>query len=202
MGWRCFLIERTRFCRRSLRRFRRFTDVPSGHYCDVSVVIEAKFECPGDKNGRSTDIPGPWDNNPGWPLKCSCGYAFQPGDHRQVNEERLWKGAPERKIYPLRENPPGAMWVSDWFPQEGPNGEWTGPDGKVWCVMLPGGVEWIVYSYSSDTPRRKWSVQGEPPNITVSPSINQKGLYHGHIKNGVITDDVDGRKFPKWRSTA
>lgn len=40
-----------------------------------------------------------------------------------------------------------------------------------------------------------WTVSGTPPQITVSPSINMVGSYHGYLQNGVVTDDVDGRKF-------
>lgn len=42
-----------------------------------------------------------------------------------------------------------------------------------------------------------WTVTGEAPNITVSPSINIVGFYHGWIQNGVVTDDCEGRKYPK-----
>ena len=52
----------------------------------------------------------------------------------------------------------------------------TGPDGKI---VYHGG----------------WSVLGFLPNITVTPSINIVGSYHGYITNGVITDDCEGRKF-------
>lgn len=41
-----------------------------------------------------------------------------------------------------------------------------------------------------------WTVIGDPPLITVSPSINIVGSYHGYIRNGVILDDVEGRKYP------
>lgn len=40
-----------------------------------------------------------------------------------------------------------------------------------------------------------WVITGEAPNITVHPSINIGGSYHGWLQNGVIGDDVDGRKF-------
>jgi hypothetical protein len=40
-----------------------------------------------------------------------------------------------------------------------------------------------------------WTVTGTPPQITVSPSINIEGRYHGHLQGGVITEDVEGRKF-------
>jgi hypothetical protein len=40
-----------------------------------------------------------------------------------------------------------------------------------------------------------WIVKGIPPLLTVTPSLNLVGRYHGYITNGVITDDVEGRKF-------
>lgn len=40
-----------------------------------------------------------------------------------------------------------------------------------------------------------WDVSGEAPKITVSPSINIVGSYHGWIRDGVISDDCEGRKF-------
>lgn len=52
----------------------------------------------------------------------------------------------------------------------------TGPDNKI---VYHGG----------------WTVSGDLPNISVSPSINIVGSYHGFITNGVITDDCEGRKF-------
>jgi hypothetical protein len=204
--WKMFMIEPTKFCRRSLRRFFKFSGVHSGHYHEASVVIDAKFESPG-VHGRGLLRDG-YENSPAWPKNCACGYQFVEEDHWQVNEQRLYKGAPERKLYPLHECPPGATWECDWFPKEGPNGNWTGPDGKVWAVMLPGGVEFIIHMYSSDVPRRKWNVTGTPPLINVSPSINQKGHYHGFIglphapAPGIITEDCEGRKFPQWPSTA
>jgi hypothetical protein len=41
-----------------------------------------------------------------------------------------------------------------------------------------------------------WSVTGDLPAITVTPSINFVGAYHGWVTAGVLTDDCDGRKFP------
>jgi hypothetical protein len=40
-----------------------------------------------------------------------------------------------------------------------------------------------------------WTVAGEAPNITVTPSINLNGTYHGFLQNGIISDDVEGRKY-------
>lgn len=49
--------------------------------------------------------------------------------------------------------------------------------------------------------RHGWEVTGTPPNVTVHPSINAVGHYHGWLKDGVLSDDVDGRTFehgPNW----
>ena len=40
---------------------------------------------------------------------------------------------------------------------------------------------------------RGWTVTGEAPNITVSPSINIVGLWHGFLTSGILTDDLDSR---------
>lgn len=41
-----------------------------------------------------------------------------------------------------------------------------------------------------------WKVTGAAPKVTVYPSINFDGRYHGWLKNGVISDDCEGREFP------
>lgn len=45
-----------------------------------------------------------------------------------------------------------------------------------------------------------WAVCGDPPNVTLAPSVNIKGGWHGFIQNGVISDDCEGRTFPERRS--
>lgn len=57
-----------------------------------------------------------------------------------------------------------------------PSGDWFCPDQKT--------------SSGSD-----WTVTGEPPQITVSPSINAIGSFHGWLRDGVLSDDVEGRTF-------
>jgi hypothetical protein len=65
-------------------------------------------------------------------------------------------------------------------------------------VRLPGPVDWGV-----DGPAWKggqpygdgWDVSGDPPLVTVSPSINISGIYHGWLQNGVISDDCEGRRY-------
>lgn len=71
---------------------------------------------------------------------------------------------------------------------------WRGTmDGKpcFTVILPPGGVNNHFNPYRKPT----WDVTGELPKVTVSPSIHMVGIYHGYIRDGQITDDVDGRKF-------
>ncbi len=59
------------------------------------------------------------------------------------------------------------------------------------------GTAFCLDSCASGRPDQHWIVEikgklvdGRKPNITVSPSIDAKGIYHGYLKNGVLTDDL------------
>lgn len=65
------------------------------------------------------------------------------------------------------------------------------------CIRLPGGSDWVMDSNSSQG--GGWDVSGEEGMWTCSPSIlvrttNNSG-YHGYLQNGVLIDDVEGKKF-------
>jgi hypothetical protein len=81
------------------------------------------------------------------------------------------------------EVPPGGMWRCDchgekgWLislPSRNPDPEWN----RLWCTLDGAGDG------------KGWTVTGEAPNLTVSPSINclEPGGWHGHIVNGEISD--------------
>jgi hypothetical protein len=68
-------------------------------------------------------------------------------------------------------------------------------------VMLPGrdghASPFCIDSYPTDKPDEAWEVVcpwplvvAEKPLITVRPSINAVGSYHGHLTDGVLTDDI------------
>lgn len=63
-------------------------------------------------------------------------------------------------------------------------------------VRLPGGIDFCIDS-RADSPGGEtgWHVTGEEPELTLSPSINVMGTYHGYIRGGFITDDCEGRTF-------
>jgi hypothetical protein len=76
-----------------------------------------------------------------------------------------------------------------------------------WMVRLPGdGGWWHTNMKSTDEPRAYWTVTGEAPNFTVTPSINVgPEWWHGWITGGELTPDADrnGRTGPhpveQWR---
>jgi hypothetical protein len=82
---------------------------------------------------------------------------------------------------------PGAMWLDE--------------DGEL-CVILPGGgSEWNVdrgRKYNEQKPSRNlpaWTRTGDLPKVTATPSINAIGTYHGWLRDGVLTDDCEGRTY-------
>src|ERR1017187_3485476 len=62
---------------------------------------------------------------------------------------------------------------------------------KPLVVMLPGRNYFLVDGQCFSGEKGyydAWVVTGVPPNISVHPSINMVGRYHGFLKNGVIGD--------------
>lgn len=63
------------------------------------------------------------------------------------------------------------------------------PNGELFCPDA-------AYSAREGRPFGPgWTVTGEAPAITVHPSINCVGRYHGWLHGGVLSDDVEGRVF-------
>lgn len=65
-------------------------------------------------------------------------------------------------------------------------------------VILPNG---FIFNIDSPVTGKTtgWQVTGDPPNITLSPSVNyasgDPNGWHGYIQNGEITDDLEGRTY-------
>jgi hypothetical protein len=89
---------------------------------------------------------------------------------------------------------PGAMWYCDWLLDDdgGPASflsaeyrrDWLGKRPPI-AVMLPGGSEWVVDQCATGQ-KTGWTVTGEAPMLTASPSIDAPG-YHGWLRDGVLT---------------
>lgn len=58
------------------------------------------------------------------------------------------------------------------------------------CVLCPNGAEWCVDAKSSNG--EGWQVTGDVPVITAAPSIAVTG-YHGFLRDGVFTPDLENR---------
>jgi hypothetical protein len=86
----------------------------------------------------------------------------------------------------------GDMWPCDYWPARWLSTyydtHWKGKRLPM-MVQLPSGPFCIDMSVMKDG-------HPDPPNVTLSPSVNIVGSYHGWIQNGIISEDCEGRKFP------
>ena len=60
------------------------------------------------------------------------------------------------------------------------------------CVQLPGNIYFCVYSKQiTDGIAHEpgWTVSGEPDNLTLTPSVNFKDVWHGFITGGSFSPD-------------
>jgi len=77
----------------------------------------------------------------------------------------------------------GAIWIGE----RGIHVKLPGNSGNNgWDMQQPGTNGFI------------WTVTGEIPNVTATPSINCVGTYHGYVTNGSVTEDTEGRKFDDY----
>lgn len=65
----------------------------------------------------------------------------------------------------------------------------------VIVVRLPCGSEWTV-DFKFYEKQDGWVVTGELPAITARPSVDQHNRYHGWLTDGVLSDDLEGRRYP------
>lgn len=186
----CFWLEPTAFGWSSLRRYEKHSydpmpppSCPSNEmkYHDTTVDLGQVDYPLSDLNGYGKDdVP---HDDPRWPKVCDvCGYAFKDTDNWQHNVERLFKGAPDGKLYRLRDCPPGGMYDASWGPFD------KGPDGVRLAVVLPpeGGYDyWLVDGPSKGGGR--WTRTGTIPKVTARPSI-MTPRYHGFLTDGFLVE--------------
>ena len=106
----------------------------------------------------------------------------------------------EEKYDKMEPIPIGWMWFANNYPQNLLSPQYFQThqaNRKPLYVQLPDGPFCVDSKVSNGN--HGWTVTGEPPNITVSPSINSSpgypDGYHGFLQNGVISDDLEGRKY-------
>jgi hypothetical protein len=157
-------------------------------YHDASCKI-ALLDVPPYKHDRNSAnladrVP---DDDPRWPTHCaSCPHVFNSSAIRQDHWCRLYQRSDNGELVPLADAEVGAMWFADWYSEH-----YKGPDGRCLVVKTPGG-DWIVDGPSSNS-RTPWTRSGEPPDITVSPSILFQGShgrpdYHGWLRAGWLEE--------------
>jgi hypothetical protein len=81
---------------------------------------------------------------------------------------------------------PGDPWLAD------PGDTWACAseahvlEGRppCWVIRLPG-VAFVFHTNQRSTETDElWEVEGEPPDLTVRPSIDVVGFWHGHVVGG------------------
>jgi hypothetical protein len=183
MPWECFLIE-------AVRPFVEFFTIcqggGNGHRVVHEVIDGVEFDA-------ATEPTKPW------PTHCpQCGIEFDTSKSWTDGGATLSRMGghvyrrPDTGEEHTRQHEFGAGAMFDAT-------EWSthhGPDGKAWGVVLPpGGVGdlWLIDGVASGGGR--WTRSGEPPKLTVSPSILTP-KYHGFLEGGVLTDSLPDRPLP------
>lgn len=94
---------------------------------------------------------------------------------------------------------PGMGWYNNWYLNMHDDflspyykRHWAGKRAPIELVC-PNGEVWCIDRRSSNGDG--WQVTGEWPNITCAPSI-VAGDYHGFLRNGAFTPDLDGKTYP------
>jgi hypothetical protein len=206
MPWRCFLVEPAGVADLYLRRFtfgsnQKCPASGYGHNAKSEKPFLTVSEQPPQRTAPeeekmywpSHEDRRPPQNDPRWPICCrneGCFYRFAPEDEWQVSPDHYYRRVDEpTTMYTERDLPPGAMFDAFWLP-------WTGQDGKSMSVILPpGGMVNVWHIDGEARSGGHWTREGEPPNITASPSI-KSSRYHGFLQNGTLTSDVEGQVFP------
>lgn len=224
MSVQCFMLRATERERRALRRYvhreGESCAAPYRFHAASTPIGEGVIV-------RSSDgymaTPQEHDrNDPRWPAKCEhCEYVFRDDDAWQVSGDAIYVDSDGREFSQL-DAPPGGIIEAWWlFDPKGPEDLAELPEIRSryarepearmllsrmyyeqWAetrpplqVFTPNGRPWIVDSTANNGPG--WTVSGDPPLLSCSPSILVPG-YHGWLGiNGALpghfSADLDGR---------
>ena len=200
MPYPCFFLESTNRCRRALRRYvlvdepndpRRTCSSSGIGYHNAEVLIEdGTYSKTADGFYRTEPSEMPHDD-PRWASHCICGYEFRDADAWQLFWNPIYRRVDTGSEMTLRDAAVGAMYDATWLHQL--HG-YRVIDGMTLVVKLPGGGEWVIDGESQGG--GYWNRTGKPPKITVRRSI-LASHYHGWLTDGVLSDDLDGRRYDK-----
>ena len=201
MTWTCVLLIATDQASLSLRRYAsKGTCTVSGRGIHDAETLIGRARVVISEGGTwdVEDAERPPSSDPRWPTHCACGYEFGSEDAYQLFTSRLYTRQDTGALLTLHEAEPGMLWDAPWFLDFNP--PWAGPDGRCLIMRLPGSGEWTIDGPA--TGGGGWTRTGEPPKITVRPSIlshasgSVKG-YHGFLTDGVLSDDLEGRMYDR-----
>jgi hypothetical protein len=93
--------------------------------------------------------------------------------------------------------------VTEYSHAKKPGDMWKAENNHWWVVLPNGGIHDINSVFPDGS---TWTVTGEAPKLTVTPSIRRfdisdgkggiwKKGWHGYITDGILTDDYDGRTY-------
>ena len=200
----CFWLESTNRVRRHLRRHIGHRErPPEERQCPVAehgyhqawvriedadaIWGEPDETAGGRKSLKNADVAD-FKHDSQWPAACACGYKFRDDDEWQAVTDLIYRRADTGEEMTLRDAPPGALWDAWWLhgARRGST-EYGGPDGRVITVKTPAGL-WVVDGPSTDQRAQKWTRTGEPPTITVRPSVEISSpiRYYGFLTDGVL----------------
>lgn len=114
------------------------------------------------------------------PWQCYLVTPLPDPVRRDVNNSVFYR-TPDNQVLPWHDLRVGAMYRD---PMYGIRVKVPGYNGtNDWKIEQPG------------TNGYRWTITGSIPLISVVASFNNKGVYHGILTNGILSDDVEGRKF-------
>ncbi len=200
----CFWLEPTNRVGRHLRRHighrerppeeRQCSVAEHGHHQawvrieDADAVWGEPDETAGGRKSLKNHDVADFMGDKRWPMACPCGYKFRDDDEWQVVTDLIYRRADTGEEMTLRDAPPGALWDAWWLRGSRIGGtEYGGPDGRVITLKTPAGA-WVVDGPPIDQPAQKWTRTGEPPKITVRPSIRigSPVRYYAFLTHGVL----------------
>jgi hypothetical protein len=176
------MVEDSEVFWRYLRRY--VGDHPGGWTCEegwhqAKAPIEDIPATWQVKEGRRymADVSGDlWPHDdPRWPKTCEkCSFEFRDTDPWQLFHDNPYR-LPDGSLKTLIDLPPGAMWWARWYSPP-----------HLYVMLPPGRYDyWDIDGPSSSGGH--WTRAGEPPNVTVSPSI-MTPRYHSFLTGGVLGD--------------
>lgn len=188
MNVKCFMISKTERLARWLRRYGGTCPGPYGyHNAMVRIEDGPRILTPEGY------IEAQWHplDDPRWPTSCDhCGATIDwekspevPGQLFTVDIYQTPEGKDvsihSSDLPGIEQAPAGSLFYSTWCP--GPK-KHAGP--YLWCMLPNHAGPWCIDGDSTNGPG--WNRTGEPPDVTVTPSILVQGKYHGFLTKGEL----------------